>query len=208
MMALEDLTGPDKFITALVETNPEYQDDRRQGDDHLRGVKNVLLNTLPNANAAITAAPARLNGALNNGDAPAFAAIAIGGDNPADLTLPTLQSLDGGGGSVAFAVRVQNAAAVVKFFQFLTDGWLIAEGFQSVSDARLKSSIERIEPAEARAMLDRLSAYRYTIGGRESIGLLAQEVATVAPEAVGMSDEKYLSLDYNAIVALLVAARG
>jgi len=61
MMALEDLTGTDKFITALVPTNPEGQDDRRQGDDHIKGVKNVLLNSFPAIDAPVTATPADLN---------------------------------------------------------------------------------------------------------------------------------------------------
>lgn len=52
-MALEDLTGPNKFITSLVNTNPLAADDRREGDDHIRGIKNVLLNTFPGVNKAI-----------------------------------------------------------------------------------------------------------------------------------------------------------
>jgi hypothetical protein len=44
-MALEDLTGTNKYIANLVNTNPLSADDRREGDDHIRGIKNVLLNT-------------------------------------------------------------------------------------------------------------------------------------------------------------------
>lgn len=64
-MALEDLTGNDKFITALVNTNPEGQDDRRQGDDHIKGVKNVLLNSFPNVAAPVTATPDKLNNTVD-----------------------------------------------------------------------------------------------------------------------------------------------
>ena len=46
-MALEDLTGSGKFITSLVPANPSSNDDRREGDDHIRGIKNVLRNTFP-----------------------------------------------------------------------------------------------------------------------------------------------------------------
>ena len=52
-MALEDLTGPNKFITALVNTNPLAADDRREGDDHIRGIKNVLHNTFPVLDGAV-----------------------------------------------------------------------------------------------------------------------------------------------------------
>lgn len=63
-MALEDLTGPSKFIDALVAANPGSADDRREGDDHIRGVKNVLKNTFPNINAAVTLTDEQLNLAM------------------------------------------------------------------------------------------------------------------------------------------------
>ena len=44
-MALEDLVGPDKFIEALVISNPTDLDAVNQGDDHIRGVKNTLVNS-------------------------------------------------------------------------------------------------------------------------------------------------------------------
>src|SRR6188768_3076133 len=46
-MALEDLTGSDKYVANLVITNPLSADDRREGDDHIRGIKNVLKNSFP-----------------------------------------------------------------------------------------------------------------------------------------------------------------
>ena len=54
-MALEDLTGADKFISNLVPTNPVGSDDKRDGDNHIRGIKNVLRNTFPNLNGPMTA---------------------------------------------------------------------------------------------------------------------------------------------------------
>lgn len=44
-MALEDLTGAAK-ISALVATNPTPDDWADEGDDHIRGIKNVLKNTI------------------------------------------------------------------------------------------------------------------------------------------------------------------
>jgi hypothetical protein len=49
------------FIAGLDPTNPTGLDDVSQGDDHVRLVKQVLKNTLPNADAAITASSAVLN---------------------------------------------------------------------------------------------------------------------------------------------------
>jgi microcystin-dependent protein len=61
-MALEDLTGTSKYIDDLVNTNPvggsDYLSD---GDNHIRGIKNVLLNTFPNIDGAVTPTPAELN---------------------------------------------------------------------------------------------------------------------------------------------------
>ena len=48
-MALESAT----FISGLVNTNPNGSDSISQGDDHLRLIKTVLKNTLPNADEAI-----------------------------------------------------------------------------------------------------------------------------------------------------------
>lgn len=61
-MPLEDLTGPSKFINALNSLNPDGATDRiNEGDDHLRGIKNVLINTFPNITAAITDTAAVIN---------------------------------------------------------------------------------------------------------------------------------------------------
>ncbi len=60
-MALEDLTGSDKFIDNLVNTNPASGDQVQAGDDHIRGVKNVLLNTFPNVDGAVNPSVAEFN---------------------------------------------------------------------------------------------------------------------------------------------------
>ena len=60
-MALEDLTGSSKFIDDLNAANPVVSDDFDEGVDHIQGIKNVLGNSFPNVNAAVTATPAQLN---------------------------------------------------------------------------------------------------------------------------------------------------
>lgn len=59
-MPLEDLTGT-KYIDALVSTNPASGDTRTEGDDHLRGIKNVLLLSFPAITGAVTATHTELN---------------------------------------------------------------------------------------------------------------------------------------------------
>lgn len=72
------------------------------------------------------------------------------------------------------------------------------------SDKRLKTSIKRIEkPVEK---LSQLNGYTYQFKDKNAstAGLLAQEVKEVLPTAVVEQDDGMLSLDYNAVIALLV----
>lgn len=66
-MALEDLTGSSKYISHLNNANPTGADNKSQGDDHIRGVKNVLLNSFPNVTGAVTATHTLLNSILPAG---------------------------------------------------------------------------------------------------------------------------------------------
>ncbi len=59
-MALEDLTGT-KYIDSLNSANPVASDDVAEGDDHIRGIKNVLKTTFPNLDGAVNATDTELN---------------------------------------------------------------------------------------------------------------------------------------------------
>jgi len=59
-MALEDLTGT-KYLDDLNASNPAAGDNVSEGDDHIRGIKNVLKLTFPNIDAACNATPTELN---------------------------------------------------------------------------------------------------------------------------------------------------
>jgi len=59
-MALEDLTGT-KYIDDLNSSNPAAGDNVSEGDDHIRGIKNVLKVTFPSIDGAITATDTELN---------------------------------------------------------------------------------------------------------------------------------------------------
>ena len=59
-MALEDLTGT-KYIDSLNAANPVASDDVAEGDDHIRGIKNVLKTTFPNLDGAVNATDTELN---------------------------------------------------------------------------------------------------------------------------------------------------
>lgn len=86
---------------------------------------------------------------------------------------------------------------------YATNGAFVASTVQASSDRRLKSDLEELD-----IDLSELKAYRYTFApdGKKHIGLIAQDVQAIAPEAVGVNtDTGMLTLDYNAVVALLVA---
>lgn len=59
-MALEDLTGT-KYIDSLNSSNPTATDPKSEGDDHVRGIKNVLKTTFPNVSGAVNATHTELN---------------------------------------------------------------------------------------------------------------------------------------------------
>jgi hypothetical protein len=65
-MSLENLVGADKYISNLVVGNPTGGDDKREGDDHIRGIKNVLKNSFPMVNGVAT--PAKLGCVDRTGD--------------------------------------------------------------------------------------------------------------------------------------------
>jgi len=50
-----------QFIHQLITANPEQEDLRRQGDDHLRMLKQSIVNTFPNVTGAVLASQDELN---------------------------------------------------------------------------------------------------------------------------------------------------
>lgn len=81
------------------------------------------------------------------------------------------------------------------------DGTFKASVVQSTSDIRLKSDISPYTTD-----LSALKSYKYVLNAdkKKHIGLIAQEVKEIIPEAVSEDENGFYSLDYNAIVAVLV----
>lgn len=85
------------------------------------------------------------------------------------------------------------------------NGTLAGGSLSATSDRRLKDVHGRIGDVD----LSSLSAYRYAFKNDENhvehIGLIAQEVESVVPEAVKeIDDEGHLGIEYNALVAILI----
>lgn len=73
---------------------------------------------------------------------------------------------------------------------------------QATSDRRLKTNISELESLNIASV----KAYRYVLksDGMHHVGLIAQDLIKVLPEAVQADEKGLLSIDYNAVVALLV----
>lgn len=84
-------------------------------------------------------------------------------------------------------------------------GTFYATTLKATSDKRKKTCITKMS-----ADLSSLSAYRYKFKEPSEVdkgfhvGLIAQEVEKILPEAVSKDEKGFLTLDYNAVVAVLV----
>lgn len=81
-----------------------------------------------------------------------------------------------------------------------------ASAYQATSDLRLKTNLKPLNNAVE--TISQLGGYTYTLKDEKQrrSGLIAQEVEQVFPEAVRTDSKGYKSIDYNAIIALLVTA--
>lgn len=80
-------------------------------------------------------------------------------------------------------------------------GTLKAKTFQAISDSRLKEDQQTVYYDLSSIKPKR---YRFKNDKIHHVGLIAQEVEKVIPEAVSTNEDGYKSLDYNAIIAALV----
>ena len=87
---------------------------------------------------------------------------------------------------------------------FTTSGAVKGASFQATSDIRKKENLKEIKNIN----LTSLGTYSYNFKDdkeHRKVGLIAQEVEKICPEAVTTDEDGFKSLDYNAVVALLVA---
>ena len=81
-------------------------------------------------------------------------------------------------------------------------------GTVTASDRAYKRDIATIDPTQARAVLAALPLRRYQRHSSDRIeyGVIAQELATIAPELVMVADDGRLAVDYPSLCILLLAA--
>lgn len=100
-----------------------------------------------------------------------------------------------------------NAANTAVIYTFDNAGNLTAAGnITANSDERLKENIQLIPDALAKVESVRGVTYVRKADGVAGIGVIAQEIQKVAPEAVVIGDDGMLSVAYGNLVGLLIEA--
>ena len=89
---------------------------------------------------------------------------------------------------------------------FTFDGNIWADAFYYNSDIRLKDNITPlVDPLGKVSQLDGVS-FVWKASGRESIGLIAQDVELVYPQIIGTDADGMKSINYPLLVAPLIEA--
>ncbi len=165
------------------------------GDQTITGAKTFSVRLNVNSDLAVTGDVKAKHFTADNGDNknidfyahgfPITTSVFEGGWSLIDGTFPA-------GGWATILTNYGNQSCT---------GTMSAAAFVQTSDARKKTGLTPIHPD-----LSSLTAYRYTLeaDGKTHVGLVAQEVEKVIPEAVVEDKEGFLALDYSAVVAALV----
>ena len=117
-----------------------------------------------------------------------------------------LKTVDGSGSGIdADLLDGSHASAFARLSGATFSGTVTAPNFVSSSDARLKSNVAVI--GDALSKVQALTGVTFTMAGSDGrqMGLIAQDVQAVAPEAV-VEAEGILRLAYGNLVGLLIEA--
>jgi len=84
----------------------------------------------------------------------------------------------------------------------IVGGRVKASSFQTTSDRRLKTNIRSLEEVDLGSL--KAMKFRFKDASVDRIGLIAQDVQQIVPEAVWKDVDGMLSIDYNALVAVCI----
>jgi hypothetical protein len=131
--------------------------------------------------------------------------VTAGGMTDAELFAKVTAQDGPGSGLDADLLDGAHASTFAQLAGAAFTGTVIAPNFVSSSDARLKADIASIP--DALAKVQALTGVTFTMAGNDArqMGLIAQDVQAVAPEAV-VEAEGILRLAYGNLVGLLVEA--
>ena len=131
---------------------------------------------------------------------------ANGSPDTATQVRDKLKTVDGSGSGIdADLLDGSHASAFARLSGATFSSTVTAPNFVSSSDARLKTNITPISDALQKVQALTGVTYNVIEGGSREVGLIAQDVQAVAPEAV-VETEGVLRLAYGNLVGLLVEA--
>lgn len=85
------------------------------------------------------------------------------------------------------------------------NGNIVASGdITGLSDSRLKTHVSTVH--DALEMVDNMRGVWYTMGDKDRVGVIAQEMEKILPEVVVTGDDGYKSVAYGNIVGVLIEA--
>ncbi|MEC8329744.1 MAG: tail fiber domain-containing protein, partial [Verrucomicrobiota bacterium] len=93
----------------------------------------------------------------------------------------------------------------------IVSGTVVANSFESSSDYRFKDNIKTITGAVDKVKQLRGVEYTLKSNGKDSVGVIAQEVEEVYPQLVSTSDERLgvkdaKSVNYSSLIGVLIEA--
>jgi hypothetical protein len=192
-------------------TNPLITRMRLTNEGRL-GIGNTipesLLTVTPTTGGGILVGTTRITGRTSlylgiNGPSNEYAIIqgtAASGSSYGYLTI------NPDGGNVAIGTRTPTAG-----FRLDVNGSLRCLGFTNASSARYKHAIQPLDSSLPNRILNlRPVQFRWndsipTMANKPDIGLIAEEVAAVVPEAVTSVEGQIEGIDYNRLTAILIA---
>lgn len=110
-------------------------------------------------------------------------------------TTGALTVTNSAGSNAVIPVATASASGLVSTGNQTWGGTKTAVNFVATSDARLKKNIRQRLPAERLADMLRFVEYMWKDSGEESVGVIAQEVRSVAPEYVFEDENGMLAVD-------------
>jgi len=110
------------------------------------------------------------------------------------------------GGSLDINGAASIAGAVTDVTDLTASGTVTALDFNSTSDVRLKTNVKNINNAVDKVMKLDGVYFNWIDSGEDSIGVIAQQIEQVIPEAVITNDEGFKSVSYGKLVGLLIEA--
>ena len=105
------------------------------------------------------------------------------------------------GSNLSYSGSTLNVASSPTF-----SGTVTAADFNSTSDERLKTNIETITDSGSKVAALRGVNFDWKESGAKTMGVIAQEVEAVIPEVVATDEEGMKSVNYQAMVGLLIEA--